>query len=172
MSGTLPAGIPTTARGENKDQYGNKFGKKHVEAMFKFSETHWSSDIRTTLKTLLKIDIGQKAFLKFLKAEYGKVQLEGYLEFQVSKRSHIYQHIAGFFSKLRWNVDSFRNWIIWMQKCALHRRWFCTRTWWARAVEVGVESAFQYVTMSICSREFNVILYVKYKNIRCISFCR
>jgi hypothetical protein len=100
MSGTLPAGIPTTARGENKDQYGNKFGKKHVEAMFKFSETHWSSDIRTTLKTLLKIDIGQKAFLKFLKAEYGKVQLEGYLEFQVSDRSHIYQRIAGFFSRM------------------------------------------------------------------------
>lgn len=98
MSGSLPAGIPTTARGENKDQYGNKFGKKHGEAMFKFSETHWSSDIRTTLKTLLKIDIGQKAFLKFLKAEYGKVQLEGYLEFQVSERSRIHQQIAGFFS--------------------------------------------------------------------------
>jgi hypothetical protein len=105
MSGTLPAGIPTTARGENKDQYGNKFGKKHVEAMFKFSETHWSSDIRTTLKTLLKIDIGQKAFLKFLKAEYGKVQLEGYLEFQVSDRSLIYQRIAGLFSHHHKNME-------------------------------------------------------------------
>lgn len=98
MSGAIPSGIPTTARGENKDQYGNKFGKKHVEAMFKFSETHWSSDIRTTLKTLLKIDIGQKAFLKFLKAEYGKVQLEGYLEFQVREISRIFEKIVRYFS--------------------------------------------------------------------------
>ena len=87
MNGQTPHGIPTTARGVNKDQYGNKFGKKQAEAVFKFSETHWSSDVRTTLKTLLKVDIGQKAFLKFLKAEYGKVQLESYLDFQVRRRS-------------------------------------------------------------------------------------
>ena len=88
MSGNIPPGIPTTARGENRDQYGNKFGKKHNEAIFKFSESHWSSDVRTTLKTLLKIEIGQKAFLKFLKAEYGKVQLDSYIEFQV--RHHVF----------------------------------------------------------------------------------
>ena len=65
-----------------EDQYGNKIGKKHRDAIFKFSDSHWMTDARTTLKTLLSLEIGQKAFVKFLKTEYGKIDIDTYLEFQ------------------------------------------------------------------------------------------
>ena len=68
----------------NKDQYGNKIGRKHAEAVLKFAETRWLIDAKTTLETLLKIEIGQKAFVKFLKAEYVKADIDCYLEFQVN----------------------------------------------------------------------------------------
>ena len=75
--------MPLTMGIESKDQYGNKIGKIHDEAVFKFTGSKWSVDARTTLRTLLKIEIGRKAFLKFLSIEYAKVELDCYLEFQV-----------------------------------------------------------------------------------------
>ena len=69
----------------SKDRFGNKIGKRHHEALFKFTKNKWSADARTTLKTLLNIDIGQRSFSKFLKTEYGKVDLESYMDFQVFK---------------------------------------------------------------------------------------
>ena len=69
-----------------KDRYGNKIGKKHHEAVYKFTKNKWSADARTTLKTLLNIDIGQRSFAKFLKTEYGNVDLQSYMDFQVHKQ--------------------------------------------------------------------------------------
>lgn len=76
----IAAGVPTTKKGKNKDQYGRKFGKKHNEAMFEFTKTLWLSDACQSLKNLLIIDAAQQAFMTFLKSEYGEAQLEFYLE--------------------------------------------------------------------------------------------
>ena len=67
----------------SKDRYGNKVGKKHHEAVYRFTKNKWSADARTTLKTLLNIDIGRRSFAKFLKTEYGNVDLQSYMDFQV-----------------------------------------------------------------------------------------
>ena len=76
----IAAGVPTTKKGKNKDQYGRKFGKKHNEAMFEFTKTLWMSDACTSLKGLLLIEAAAAAFMTFLKSEYGEAQLEFYLE--------------------------------------------------------------------------------------------
>ena len=78
----IAQGVPTTKKGKNKDQYGRKFGKKHNEAMFEFTKTLWLTDATASLKSILEIEAAQKAFMAFLKTEYGEAQLEFFLEAQ------------------------------------------------------------------------------------------
>jgi PAS domain S-box-containing protein len=78
----IVAGVPTTKKGKNKDQYGRKFGKKHNEAMFEFTKTLWLSDASTSLKSILLVPDAQVAFSNFLKTEYSEAQLEFYIEAQ------------------------------------------------------------------------------------------
>eukprot|EP00596_Hydrurales_sp_CCMP1899_P010956 CAMPEP_0119043306 /NCGR_PEP_ID=MMETSP1177-20130426/20638_1 /TAXON_ID=2985 /ORGANISM="Ochromonas sp, Strain CCMP1899" /LENGTH=131 /DNA_ID=CAMNT_0007011137 /DNA_START=35 /DNA_END=427 /DNA_ORIENTATION=+ len=78
----IVAGVPTTKKGKNKDQYGRKFGKKHNEAMFEFTKTLWLSDASTSLKSILLVPDAQVAFCNFLKTEYSEAQLEFYIEAQ------------------------------------------------------------------------------------------
>ncbi len=64
---SVPSGIPTTAKGKNKNHYGKKFGKKHADAMFEFTKTLWLQDATTSLRNLLQVEAAQVGFMKFLK---------------------------------------------------------------------------------------------------------
>jgi PAS domain S-box-containing protein len=50
--------------------------------MFEFTKTLWLSDACQSLKSILVIEDAQKAFMAFLKTEYGEAQLEFYIEAQ------------------------------------------------------------------------------------------
>lgn len=67
---SVPSGIPTTAKGKNKNHYGKKFGKKHADAMFEFTKTLWLQDATTSLRNLLQVEAAQVGFMKFLKVVY------------------------------------------------------------------------------------------------------
>jgi hypothetical protein len=50
--------------------------------MFEFTNTLWLSDATSSLKNILDISTASKAFMDFLKTEYGEAQLEFFLEVQ------------------------------------------------------------------------------------------
>ena len=71
-----------TKKGKGKDQYGRAFGKKQKAAMLEFTKNLWLQDATASLRNILQIEAGQKAFMEFLKLEYGEAQLEFFLEAQ------------------------------------------------------------------------------------------
>lgn len=52
MSKKIAAGIPTTAKGKGKDQYGRKFGKKHNEVEYLFFNYAYSNPIHSYIPYL------------------------------------------------------------------------------------------------------------------------
>ena len=71
-----------TKKGKGKDQYGRAFGKKQKAAMLEFTKNLWLQDATASLRNILQIEAGQRAFMEFLKLEYGEAQLEFFLEAQ------------------------------------------------------------------------------------------
>ncbi len=61
-----------TGRGKNKDQYGRKFGKVQKNAMLEFTKSLWIQNAESSIRNIMKYEVGQQCFLEFLKTEYNE----------------------------------------------------------------------------------------------------